>query len=345
MLNKGLKKELKRLRRDFEKQASKYSGLKFSVDYKIKGLPFDSDKFLQPAHAINLWQYIGNLTSAKDARNFLDFHVTDYGLSNAEVTVFGIIEGKKVELFKELAVRAGSLIEPVANQFLMMKVLEKHFGNPELTGKPGFSINGHPLAVWLNLVLVIISTYQPSRFQNNILAVDPFAASLSVFDYFFDNLGKSPVKAGKAVEINSMDSIPLLKKQFKVALTFPGEKRDYVSQVAEGLNDRLGDVFYDNYYEAELARTDLDLILQKIYHANSELVVVFLCEEYEKKEWCGIEWRAVRDLIKKRADKIMFMRFDNAEISGLFSIDGYIDLTRRTPEDAVELICRRYNAK
>src|SRR5690348_16634202 len=97
-------------------------------------------------------------------------------------------------------------------------------------------------------------------------------------------------------------------KRFQVALSFPGEYREFVKQVADCLTASLEEknVFYDRYYEAELARPDLDTYLQAIYHDQSELIVVFLCHEYEQKEWCGLEWRAIRDLLKqKQAASIM----------------------------------------
>ena len=132
-----------------------------------------------------------------------------------------------------------------------------------------------------------------------------------------------------------------LQKKFKVALSFPGEKRWYVARVARGLRDAGVEVFYDGFYEAELAQLDLDLVLQEVYHKNSELIVVFLCEEYQAKEWCGVEWRAIRDLIKRRLSSIMLIRFDDAEVPGVFSIDGYLDARDRAPDSVVEAICRR----
>ena len=83
-------------------------------------------------------------------------------------------------------------------------------------------------------------------------------------------------------------------------------------------------------------------IWEEIYHDGSELIVVFLCKEYEAKKWCRLEWRAIRNLISNRQDEdIMPMRFDDAHISGLFEIDGYIDLRRRTPEQTAKLILQR----
>jgi TIR domain len=134
--------------------------------------------------------------------------------------------------------------------------------------------------------------------------------------------------------------------KFDVALSFPGEHRDYVADVAEGLRKHLGvnSVFYDQWYEALLARPNLDLVLQDIYR-NSELVVVFCCEEYATKEWCGLEWRAIRELIKMRQyERVMPMRFDDTVMEGLFSIDGFIDLKQRSPLQVARLIMERLRA-
>ena len=133
-------------------------------------------------------------------------------------------------------------------------------------------------------------------------------------------------------------------KRFQVALSFPGEYRDYVSQVAAILGQKLGQdaVFYDQWYTAELARPNMDTHLQAIYHDHAELIVPFLCADYERKQWCGLEWRAIRDLLKKRQDNdIMPLRFDDTEIPGLYGIDGYIDLRRHTPEQIAGFVLQR----
>jgi len=135
-------------------------------------------------------------------------------------------------------------------------------------------------------------------------------------------------------------------KRFRVALSFSGEHREFLAEVANCLAGDLGPelIFYDKNYEAELARLNLDIYLQKIYHDDSDLIAIFLCAEYEKKDWCGLEWRAIRDLIKKRnSDAIMPFRFDSTEIPGLFSIDGYVAIGQRTPNDVASLILQRLN--
>ena len=132
--------------------------------------------------------------------------------------------------------------------------------------------------------------------------------------------------------------------RFKVALSFPGEQRDYVAAVAVEIKKRLGtgSVFYDKDFTAQLARPNLDTLLQKIYLNNSDLVVIFVSEDYERKQWCGIEWRAIRSIIKNKSDHaLMFMRFDDTMISGLLSIDGYVDLREHSAIQAARLIVER----
>jgi len=134
------------------------------------------------------------------------------------------------------------------------------------------------------------------------------------------------------------------ERRFKVALSFPGELRTLVEPIAQILGQELGRerVFYDRFHEAELARPNLDVYLQSIYHDESEIIAVFFCSDYTRKEWCGLEWRAVRDLIKKRQDAdMMLFRTDSSAVPGIFSIDGYIDATDRASVQLARLILSR----
>lgn len=133
-------------------------------------------------------------------------------------------------------------------------------------------------------------------------------------------------------------------KRFKVAFSFPGEHRDFVENVADKLAKSIGKkkVFYDKYYESELARPNLDTYLQDIYHQKSEKIVVFICAEYDQKEWCGLEWRAIRDLIKKRKDDdIIFVRVGAGDVKGVYSIDGYLDANKYNDEEISDFILQR----
>jgi hypothetical protein len=132
---------------------------------------------------------------------------------------------------------------------------------------------------------------------------------------------------------------------FDVGLSFPGEVRPYVRDVAQQLEGLLGcdRYFYDNNYESQLARPDLDLLLQDIYGNRSRLVVVFLSEAYETKPWCGgVEFRAIRQILMDRdQQRIMFVRMDDGAVKGTFRLDGAVDARRRTAEELARMIKQR----
>jgi hypothetical protein len=135
---------------------------------------------------------------------------------------------------------------------------------------------------------------------------------------------------------------------FDVALSFPGEKRPYARAVADRLSLVLGrnHIFYDEYYKSQLARPNLDTLLQDIYRNRSRLIVVFLCEAYQSKDWCGIEFKAIREILKERDDsRVMYVRFDEGQVQGVFSTDGYIDAKSHTPIEVADLIVERVRLK
>ena len=132
--------------------------------------------------------------------------------------------------------------------------------------------------------------------------------------------------------------------RFQIALSFPGGYRPRIEKIASALADVVGreKVLYDKWHRAEFARPNLDVYLPKLYHEQSRLLVFFLCGEYTQKEWCGLEWRAGRDLLKKNEDhRLMFLRLDLANIPGLYSIDGYLDISSLTDDEVAREILKR----
>ncbi len=133
-------------------------------------------------------------------------------------------------------------------------------------------------------------------------------------------------------------------KRFRIAFSFAGEKRDFVSKVADILAQRFGrdTILYDKYHEAEFARGDLGIYLPELYHKRCDLVVVVVCPNYGEKEWTGLEWAAIHDLLKKRkVEEVLLTRFGHAEVAGLYSTAGFIELDDKTPEEAANLILER----
>ncbi|PKA23518.1 hypothetical protein CH381_25400 [Leptospira sp. mixed culture ATI2-C-A1] len=139
-------------------------------------------------------------------------------------------------------------------------------------------------------------------------------------------------------------AVNITKHHFDVSFSFPGDIRKYVEGIASELEKLIGpnSYFYDNNYKAQLAQPRLDLLLQDIYRNRSKLIIVFLSHEYQKKEWCGIEFRAIQEIImEKQNNKIMFIKMDEGKVDGVFKTDGYIDGRTHSPKEIANLIKER----
>ncbi len=160
------------------------------------------------------------------------------------------------------------------------------------------------------------------------------------------NLYKELQKTGIHFDGIKSKSVDITKHFFDVSFTFAGESRDIVEQVVievEKLRDK-DSIFYDNNYVGQLARPSLDTLLQDIYRNRSRFIVVFLCEKYQEKKWCGLEFRAVREMIMdKEIQRIMYVRLDSGHVDGVFNTDGYIDGTKYSPQQIAGFINERLN--
>ena len=131
---------------------------------------------------------------------------------------------------------------------------------------------------------------------------------------------------------------------FDVALSFPGEARSFVEPIAMELEKEIGPnaYFYDSNFTSQLARPSLDTLLQDLYRNRSKLVVVFLSGDYEKKPWCGLEFRAIKEIIMESDfKKIMLVKLDDGPVTGIYKTDGYVDGRRYSPEEIAGFIEER----
>ncbi|MBA3543945.1 MAG: TIR domain-containing protein [Chthoniobacterales bacterium] len=127
--------------------------------------------------------------------------------------------------------------------------------------------------------------------------------------------------------------------EYDVALSFAGENRDYVEQVARLLQAAGVKVFYDKFETAKLWGDNLADHLGEVYGKRSRFVVIFISKYYPLKAWPKHE----RQSAQARAiteNKIVLLpaRFDDTEIEGMPSSTAYVDLRRMTPTDFARLI-------
>ncbi|MBK1890629.1 TIR domain-containing protein [Undibacterium sp. 14-3-2] len=164
-----------------------------------------------------------------------------------------------------------------------------------------------------------------------------------------DHQSNDRLFSGKNLDQNegatdSSNVINIENHHFDVALSFPGEDRELVRNVAKALDSLIGrhSYFYDFHYQSQLARPSLDTLLQNIYRNQSTLIVVFLSSGYQEKKWCNIEFRAIREIIlDKEFKQIMFIRTDDGAVDGIFKTDGYIDANKFSSKEIADFIHER----
>ncbi len=151
-----------------------------------------------------------------------------------------------------------------------------------------------------------------------------------------------------------MNNSAQLKKheyRFDVAISFAGDnKRRKVRKVAKILRKRLGKkrVFFDEFFQAEIAGTNADTYLQNVYQNDSCLVVSCVCKRYDEKPWTKAEWRAIRariaDCEQTAESRLNFLplRFGDGEVDGLFSsLDVAPEVQESNPKEIAKLILDR----
>ena len=335
---KKKKKEIKRLISAFEKEANKFHELSFSMHYFDQSNLKNSNKFKSPNHSIMLWQYYGSFENGDSALEvFEDIKSSDFqwGMRGALLSAFGVLEGDKCPLFIRMATRAGSLFNEKESYFLKSRIVSEIAENIATSGKPISVTNDHQLAVWLNYLLYFVSQIKPEKEKYQRIEPEPFSLSLQALEALLED---PQIRKSK----NNIEN-----KHFKVAFSFPGERRELISSLFTILEKKLGKdtVFYDRQFNSQLARPELANLLKKIYEVNSDLVVVFLCKEYAEKMWCGIEWESVEKLIAdKEADKVMYVKLDDFESNHIQPTDGYLDARHLSSEELSKLILERLKA-
>ncbi len=127
--------------------------------------------------------------------------------------------------------------------------------------------------------------------------------------------------------------------EYDVALSFAGEDRGYVEQVAGILKAAGVRVFYDRFETAQLWGRNLADHLEQVYGKRSRFVVIFISKYFPTKAWPKHE-RQSAQARAIRENKIVLLpaRFDDTEIEGMPSSTAYVDLRNTNAEELAKLI-------
>ena len=129
---------------------------------------------------------------------------------------------------------------------------------------------------------------------------------------------------------------------YDVVLSFAGEERRYVEEVAERLKAVGVKVFYDEYERVVLWGKDLYDHLDEVYRRKGRYCVMFISQAYRDKVWTNHERQSAQArAFQESQEYVLPARFDDTEIPGIRPTVGYVDLRRMTPTQFADLILNK----
>lgn len=127
--------------------------------------------------------------------------------------------------------------------------------------------------------------------------------------------------------------------EFDVALSYAGEERSYVHEVADYLQANGVRVFYDEFFTSELWGQDLYTFLDTIYREKSRFTVIFISRSYVTKKWPSHERQSAQArALSELGPYLLPVRFDDSILPGLRPTVSYIEATKVTPTQLAQMI-------
>ncbi|MDE2717649.1 MAG: TIR domain-containing protein [Chloroflexota bacterium] len=130
--------------------------------------------------------------------------------------------------------------------------------------------------------------------------------------------------------------------KYQVALSFAGEQRDYVEEVARHLWSRSIAVFYDGFETvANWGRSGAEAFHEP-FAQRSAYVVMFISAAYVSKAWPNHERRsALSRMIREQREYILPVRFDDSDVPGLPADTIYLSGHDYTPAQLATMIAQK----
>ncbi len=132
------------------------------------------------------------------------------------------------------------------------------------------------------------------------------------------------------------------KFDIDVALSFAGEDRPLVEEVAATLRAYGIVVFYDAYERNTLWGKDLYSHLDEVYRVRSRFCVMFLSRHYKKKLWTNHERESAQArAFEEQGEYILPVRLDQTEIKGIRPTLGYLDGSNMSATEIANEIAKK----
>lgn len=131
-------------------------------------------------------------------------------------------------------------------------------------------------------------------------------------------------------------------KPYQVALSFAGEQRGYVEEVADALLAEGVAVFYDRHNSVALWGKDGLEEFVRLFSHDAGHVVMFISKEYVDKAWPREERRAALSrAMKTDEDYILPVRFDDSEVPGMPDTRQHLNAADYSPAQLAKAIIEK----
>jgi hypothetical protein len=129
---------------------------------------------------------------------------------------------------------------------------------------------------------------------------------------------------------------------YDVALSFAGENRFYVKQVADFLEAYGVNYFYDDRDPSDLWGKGLEEYFTLVFGSLAKYAVIFISEHYPKKEWCMVELNSFLNRgCEYSSEHLLPVRFDDTFIDGINPKAKYYNLNTISPHTLGVYICQK----
>jgi hypothetical protein len=133
-----------------------------------------------------------------------------------------------------------------------------------------------------------------------------------------------------------------LQRLYDVVLSFAGEDREYVDEVAKHLRSKDVKAFYDTFEQVALWGKDLAEHLDSVYQRAGRYCIIFISKSYALKMWTRHERRsAVARALREQKEYILPARFDATELEGIPHTTAHISLSHKTPAQFARIIVEK----
>lgn len=130
--------------------------------------------------------------------------------------------------------------------------------------------------------------------------------------------------------------------EFDAALSFAGEDREYVEEVAAAFKSVGIRVFLDSDYLSEFWGEDLIEFFDGVYRKRSRYALIFVSRHYADKMWPRHERRsALARALEQRTAYVLPVRLDDTELDGLRPTIGYAHANRLGIDGLVRAMQRK----